>query len=411
MKKTVSLIFAAVLIFSLVSCAGGKTSETETAQSIRAQTEKADETEESGLSFGFGGANLLSAKLTVSEDKDAVSKDEKFGAAFLGMNQEEFESIGFRLGDSCDVVFENGYSLYDVPYYNGYYVRNGDPVIVAYPGDPYVRITLNNMGIWDAAGLKEGDGVTVTLSEAGKYSAVQEALGQIYSFDREEYPSDESFANFRSFSAGNLRENFLFRGASPVDNSRKRAPIVNDLIKENGVRFVIDLADSEENMKKYIASDDFKSEYAKELYEDGKIVLLDMGSAYMSAEYKEKVASGFRAALSSDGPIYIHCMEGKDRTGFVCLLIEALAGASYDEMMKDYMTTYDNYFRVSKEETPEKYDAIVNLYFVPFAEFLHGTSDIAVLEKADYTEDAASYLRDGGMTDSEISDFVSLISK
>jgi len=361
--------------------------------------------------LGNGKQKLLSVRLTVSFDNDTVTKDEKFGAALLSMSQEEFEAIGFCLGDSCDLVFLNGYTLTDVPYYNGYYVKNGNPVIVAYPGDPFVRVTLNNLGIWDAAGLSEGDTVTITLNEAGKYRAVQEALGQIYSFDRKDYPNDAAFSNFRAMSGGDLKENFLYRGASPVDNSRGRAACTDALLQKNGIRFVIDLADSEANMQKYLATGDFASDYVKGLYEKGDVALLDMGSAYTSRTYKEKVVKGLRAALNSDGPIYIHCMEGKDRTGFVCMLLEALAGAGYEEMKSDYMITYENYFRVSKAETPEKYDAIVDLYFFPFMEFLHGTSDIVVLQEADYTDDAAAYLKDGGMTEEEIARLTEWITK
>lgn len=399
MKRVIAIVLAVILALSLAACAAEQPEEnTETAA-------------EGGALLGSEAPQLLSVRLTVSPDTDTVSKDEKFGSALLSLSQEEFEALGFALGDGCSVEFSNGYTLSDVPYFNGYYVRNGEPVIVAYPGDPFVRITLNNVGIWDAAGLQEGDSVTITQVEPGKYSAIQEALGQIYSFDRGDYPSDEAFANFRAFSAGALKENFLYRGASPVDNSRCRAPYVDGLLEQNGVAFVIDLADSEEDMAGYFAAPDFSSEYTKDLYDNGAVVLLDMGSGYTGQAYKEKVAQGLRAALDSRGPIYIHCMEGKDRTGFVCLLLEALAGAGYDEMKADYMTTYENYFHVTKEETPEKYDAIVDLYFVPFMEFLHGTEDIAILETAEYSADAAAYLQAGGLSEEEIADLLALITE
>lgn len=116
------------------------------------------------------------------------------------------------------------------------------------------------------------------------------------------------------------------------------------------------------------------------------------------------------AALKGEGPYYIHCMEGKDRTGFVCLLLEALAGASYEEMQRDYMLTYENYFHITAAGTPEKYNAVVDLYFVPFLEFLHGSEDIEALKAADYTEDAAAYLKSGGMTEAEIAALISLIT-
>ena len=407
MKRTVIIPLIISLLLTLAACTPKQPAQDAPPSDAAESTEG---TAQGGL-LGGTAPKLLSVNLKVSFDRSAVSKDEKFGAALLNMSQEEFEGLGFQLGDSCSVTFQNGYALTDVPYFNGYYVKNGAPVIVAYPGDPYVRITLNNMGIWDSAGLENGDSVTITLSEAGKYLAIQEALGQIYSFRREEYPSDEAFCNFRSFSGGDLKEDFLYRGASPVDNSRGRAAYVDDLLEKYDVRFVVDLADSEADMQGYFAADDFKSDYVKNLYQQGDVVLLDMGSGYTGDAYKQKVAQGLRAALDSEGPIYIHCMEGKDRTGFVCMLLEALAGASYDEMMRDYMTTYENYFHVSKAETTEKYDAIVDLYFVPFMEFLHGTDNLAELERADYSEDAAAYLRDGGLTDAEIEALLALISE
>ncbi len=395
MKKTLSIVLCIILVLFTAGCAPNQHSQTKNSS----DKVKGNSHLGGGL---LGGPKLLSVNLTVTYNPDTVKEDEKFGAALLNMSQEEFEETGFTLGDSCDITFGNGYALTDVPYYNGYYVKNGDPVIVAYPGNPYVSITLNNVGIWEKAGLKEGDSVTITLNEAGKYSAIQEALGQVYSFNRADYPSDEAFSNFRPMSGGQLKENFLYRGASPVDNSRNRAPYTDGLLAKNGIKFVIDLADSQEDMQAYIGAAGFTSNYVKGLYDEGKTALLDMGSAYTSQAYQQKVVAGLRAALASEGPVYIHCMEGKDRTGFVCFVLEALAGASYEEMLYDYMLTYKNYYKVSKLTAPEKYNAIADLYFVPFAEYLHGTTDIGKLLTADYSDDAAAYLKAGGMSDAEV---------
>lgn len=337
-----------------------------------------------------------------AEAAAAVSEDAKFGAAILSLSPEAFEAAGFHLGDSCDVAFGNGYTLNDVPYFNGYYVKNGAPVIVAYPGFGTVSITLNNRGIWAEAGLTDGEAVTVRLHEAGKYAALQEALGQSYSFRREDYGSDEEFVNFRALSGGALKAGFLYRGASPVDNSRGRAACADGLLAANGIRFVLDLADSPEDMEAYRAAEDFASLYAGALYDEGRAAFLDMSSAYESADYRQKVAGGLRTMLGADGPVYIHCMEGKDRTGFVCMLLEALAGADYDEMLADYMTTYRNYYGVSPEETPEKYAAIAALYFDSFAAALHGTEDVGALRAADYAGDAEAYLLAGGLSEEEV---------
>ncbi len=341
----------------------------------------------------------------------AVTEDAKFHAANVDCSAEAFNALGFALGDSCNVVFSNGYELRDVPYFNGYYVKNGAPVIVAYPSNKYILITLNNNGIWSDANLSDGCTVTITLNTSAKYLDTQNALGQSYSLVRDEYTSDAEFANFRAVVGGNLKENSIYRGASPVDNSRNRAAYADALLKENGIKYVVDLADSEDEMLSYFQAEGFASDYTKSLYENGAVILLSMSSSYNSDAYKQSVVKGLEGMLDNDGPYYIHCMEGKDRTGFVCALIAALAGASYDEMCSDYMLTYQNYYKITKETTPGKYNAVVALYFDSFMECLYGSSDVNVLKTANYVDSAKKYLKDGGMSDENINKLITLISK
>ncbi len=371
------------------------------------------------LIFGFILCGCSNSKLGDSKQviaESTITEDSKFGAAVVALSQEEFEALGFTLGDSCNVEFGNGVVLEDVPYFNGYYVKNGEGVIVAYPGSSNLSITYNNLGegmlqIWDKEDLTDGDKVTITLNQAGKYLPIQSALGQIYSFIRKDYKTDEEFCNFRALSGGNLKTDFLYRGASPVDNSRGRAAYTDGLLKSKSIQTVIDLADSETNITSYTQKEDFKSEYTLSLYQNNKMILLDMGSAYTSAQYQAKVVEGLKKIIECGGPAYIHCMEGKDRTGFVCMLIEALASASYDEMLTDYMITYQNYYKVTKDGTNEKYEAIADLYFNAFVSYLHGTEDLDVLKAADYTQDAKDYLIAGGMTEAEINQLLAIITE
>lgn len=425
-------VSAMVLTMALLAGCSQKAQDTTDSQStenVEAQSSVAGDTQEvgevttensEGLLTGFGSEKKVpSITVTVEKEENevllgdaaTVSEDTKYGAATISLSQEAFEAEGFTLGDSCDISFSNGYELSDVPYYNGYYVKNGEPVLVAYPGFSNISITYNNLGIWEQAGLKDGDTITITLAEAGKYAPVQEVLGQQYSFNRTDYTSDEEFCNFRALSGGSLKADFLYRGASPVDNSRNRAPYTDGLLEKTGIQFVVDLADSESDMEGYIASDDFASEYTRNLYENGQDALLSMGSSYSSDVYKQKVAEGMKQLMAAEGPAYIHCMEGKDRTGFVCFLIEALCGATYEEMRDDYMMTYQNYYHVTAEGTPEKYEAIRELYFDAFAAYLHGTEDLVTLQGADYSEDAANYLMAGGMSAEEVEELRDFLTK
>ena len=341
----------------------------------------------------------------------AIRQNAKFDHVELMVSIEDFIAAGFQFGDSCDVSYSNGLTLEDVPFFSGFYVRRGAPVIVGYPGYEEIIMTRNNQGLWTDAGLRDGDTVTVTLREAGKYKYVQETLAQTYSDDRADFRDDEQFSNFRALRGGRLKDGFLYRGVSPVDNAHNRAACTDALLKAHGIRFILDLADSEEELRAYRETAGASSDHTAKLYDDGQMVPLNMSSSYESEEYKQKLAVGLRRMTAEEGPVYIHCQEGKDRTGFVCLLLEALAGADYYEMCDDYMKTYDNYYGITKETDPEKYDAIVSLYFNGFASYLHGTEDPAALSTADYSQDAVRYLLDAGMTADEIDALRAMITK
>ncbi len=343
-----------------------------------------------------------------------IRKDTKFSACICDISESDFKALGFELGDSVKAIFSNGLSLIDIPYFNGYYVKSGLPLVVSYPGTNLVTITYNNQGIWDQAGLNEDITVTLSLNEKSKYLSTQEALSQSYSSDLNDYTNKYEFANFRAMKGGNLKDNLLYRGASPCDNTHGRASVVDEILKENNITYNIDLADSNENMEKYLADSTYSFPYTKALYENGNVSLLSMSSSYESTEYKQKVVKGLKEALAksnSSSKIYIHCMEGKDRTGFVCLLIEALCGASYSELEADYMQTYYNYYKISTDTSLEKYTKIKELYFDTFLESLHKTSNIDVLKSASYVENAKTYLKDGGMSDTEIETLISFLTK
>lgn len=358
---------------------------------------------------------LMTVACSKKEDdsviKATMHKDAKFDCADLNMTADDFTNLGYEFGDSFDITFPNGTVYEDVPYFNGYYVKTGKPVIVAYPKFDYVLIANNNSDLWTLFGFKDGDEVTLKLNTKGKYIETQNALGHSYGNDRDEYESDEQFANFRSLKGGNLKENFLYRGASPVDNSRNRASYANDLLEKYNIQTVVDLADSSEDMENYFSSEDFNSDYTKNLYENGKDIVLSMSSDYSKDAYKEKVGEGLKFILENGGPAYIHCMEGKDRTGFVCFVIEALMGASYDEMLTDYMTTYQNYYGITLKDEKEKYNAIANLYFDTFVEYLSGKEISDELKQADFSEYGKNYLLDCGMSSEEIEQLINLLSK
>jgi len=109
--------------------------------------------------------------------------------------------------------------------------------------------------------------------------------------------------------------------------------------------------------------------------------------------------------VEHDGPYLVHCTEGKDRTGFISALLEALMGATKDEIVVDYMESYINYYGV--EPGTEKYNLIAQ-DVLDMLKVITGTGD---LEKADLQTGARNYLIQGGMKPEQIEKLMNKLSK
>ena len=381
MKRLLSILLSLVLSFMLVGCGGAAPSQQQQQQQTTQQSTSEQKT-----------TGAL-----------AVIHEKKCGGVYLDIIIDEFNALGFEYGDSCDVTFSNGYKLEDIPYYNGYYSKTGHPLISAYPGFPHIDVCVNNGDpLWETAGLKEGDTGTVTLREKGKYLTTQQALAAVYTTDRNDYPSDEAFANFRAMKGGQIAENMVYRSASPCNNEYGRAAYASALAEKAGVQFILDQADSTEEVEGYYTDPSFDMSWHKGLFDNGHVAALDMNVNYRSQKFAGKLVEGLRQMIAQDGPYLIHCTEGKDRTGFTCALLEALCGASYDEMLDDYMISYDNYYGINKQTDKDRYDAVVDAKFNDIALCIGGQPVDGKLDGLDYKAGARKYLLDAGMTEEEI---------
>lgn len=351
---------------------------------------------------------LTGTVLSSAEGEDGVTwpilEDMEFGGVCIGCAPEEFLQAGFCLGDSCDVELSNGFRIEDVPVYDGYYERSSWPVIVLYPGYEYPHFTYCTTGnMWGISGVTTEDTIRVTLRDRGKYLAEQEMLSTAYSNERQDFESDMVFANFRPFSGGRMRNGMFWRGVSPVNNQYNRAHVADALLKENGIGFILDLADSQEDAEAYEA---FPGSYAAELASDGKMVFLDLTAAFMSPEFGKGLISGFRAMMAQDQQVYIHCTEGKDRTGFVCLLLESLAGATFEELRDDYMLTFSNYYGITPESNPEKYNALLRIKLFDIICQLSGEAENMDFSGQTFENEAREYLLRNGMTTDEVNQLI-----
>lgn len=346
-----------------------------------------------------------------------IEHEMEYGGVYIKIAIDDFNALGFSFGDSIDLTFDNGRKLEDIPYYNGYYVDAGEPLLIGYPGYEYIKATINygqdlwdefslkvpaNVeGLWKKAVLEEHNTATITLHEKGKYLPIQEASDIHYFDERERYDSDAMFANFRSMNLGKLKRDVIYRSASPCDNQHNRAPYVDALIREAGVKTILDLADNEVKIEKYIARDDFASPYFLSLYENDQVIPIALNMNYLSDDFGMKIVQGFNLMAEKEGPYLIHCTEGKDRTGFVAMLIEALAKASYEEIEADYMKTYANYYRIDKSNDKEKYQIILERNLDGMIAFMVNDAGID-FKNCDLSIYAEKYLQRCGMSEEQI---------
>ena len=341
---------------------------------------------------------------------EPVLRDGATKGVSLSMSADEFEAAGIELGDSLDIIFSNGKTLEDIPYFNGLYSRWKQPLVLAWPGATHPRVCSNyGPAMWDEMGLESGATITVGIHEKGKYKKIQNTLFQVYSDERDHFETDAVFANYREVKGGSLKEKLIFRGASSISDAHSRSSYVNAFMARDGIKYNLDLSDSIEEAAKHrthALSRGANISKFESLAASGNVGYINLDQGYRTPEYATGLAHGLYEMVQHEGPYYIHCIEGKDRTGFTCMLLEALAGAGRDEMIRDYMTTYTNYFGIVVSN-PNQYGMVVMANVEPMLALL---ADGEPTEDADYIAGAKKYLEYGGLSEEQIRKIVDVIS-
>ena len=210
-----------------------------------------------------------------------------------------------------------------------------------------VDMGLANGSFQARVGGKDGDKITITMKEKQGYRAKYDLLQGSYDNIRDHYPSDTAFANFREVKTTGMGEKKLYRGSNPLnaDKNPVRYAYMDDFARQVGVQTEIDLADDDDMIQEQLQKRTDNYTYCPTLYKNGKVVALKMSADTFNDDFKERLARGLRFMIANEPPYLIHCNEGKDRCGFVTLLLESLMGASVDEIQKDYMVTFENYYK------------------------------------------------------------------
>ena len=309
----------------------------------------------------------------ITEVTSSVKEIQKYGNLVLTIEKKDLDAMGAEYGDVFTVSFQDT-EVY-APYCTNYSDVDLGSIVLRNDGE--TLILAINMGdfattysiaekvsnpdktykwIFEEGKTMEDISLLLTLTGKGEYRD-EWLIHQLSRTDnREDYSSDAAFANFREIKGGKIGEGALFRSSSPINNEIGRAKYADVLVKENGIRTVMNLADSEESILSYMEKEDFASPYYASLFENGDVIALNMGVSFKTREFQASLSEGLTFLASKEGPYLVHCTEGKDRAGFTSALLSALMGLTYQEIVEDYMTTYENYYHIEKGS--EQYEAV-----------------------------------------------------
>lgn len=209
---------------------------------------------------------------------------------------------------------------------------------------------------------------------------------------RNDYPqlSDLEFANFRMVHTNGIAERKLFRSSSPVSTWGERNRIADNAAKLANVKTFINLADSDKSMKAH-------GGYEGSYYSTQKVICLNLGMKYSDKKFRKSLADGIRFMAANEPPYLIHCSLGKDRAGFVCALIECLAGAGIREVINDYMISFKNYFGITEGSDEYEFVARYEIY-----RFLCTAFGLKSLEGVNLADAAARYFFGIGVSPKDI---------
>ena len=358
-------------------------------------------------------AMLISANAGLAEkaDEPDVTVDlleiDKHGNLELDVKGSYLLAAGFRCGDTVTVTIAGrefdalaGSNYFDVA--QGAYVlkistlEDRDKASLAINGANITAVLElaerdpENEDAWIlAADAEQPLSVRIVLKERGENV---QALN--YSKSRDDYPllSDEQYANFRVVATMGMGKNALYRSSSPIDDGINRGKEAAAALESRGIGCIINLADSEESMKQ-------QSLYADSAYSRTPVIALIAGMDMLSDGTKKTVASAVRFMLENDGPYLVHCTEGKDRTGFLCMMLESFMGAGCGEVAEDYMATYYNFYGV--EPGTDRYNSILYNSFLVTLRRLFGEPELSVKQE-DLSPYARDYLLSCGLTEEEL---------
>ena len=348
---------------------------------------------------------------------DLVEFDGYGSLHLLDLLTKDFLDMGYEIADMVEVSFLDKVIYMPVVKDFNYIDMGHDGLTLSNMDANYIKlISFGNLfvqkyglAVPDENGpypwkLKEGlsfpINIHIKMHEKGGYKEEYRILSLDRTNSREDYDSfnDYQFANFREVESKALKPHILYRSSSPIDPQLKRHDIVDKAMKDAGIKTVINLVNHKDRATQFEGYDN--------TYYSKQNVLFSPAPIYFFGDrFNKVVANAVRYMITHEGPYLIHCWEGKDRTGYIVAILLSLVGASREEIVKDYVESYVNFFKIEKGS--EVYMRIaLRIYHM-----LQKGFNIADFVGVDLVKEAYDYLLRIGLTNQEIDRLIAILRK
>jgi len=337
-----------------------------------------------------------------SEISSGIREISKYGNVVLSMKGSDFLAEGYAFGDIVRVDIDGQH--HDMPVGSSYSdVDDGKMIcrveIDESAGEDRLVLAINmgdfasQTGLAVKKAIQEEPGyrweytseevISIFMKEPGGYANEYNLRQLVRTNAKTDYPhlTDEEFANFREIRTTGMGRGMLYRASSPIDPQLGRSAYADAALKAAGVRTVMNLADTMQEARTYPGFD--ASAYAA-----CDVIALNLSLDVKGKEFEEGFARGLRFLMEHSGPYLVHCTEGKDRAGFVSAVLACLMGAPAQEVLEDYMTTYENYYGTQPES--ESYQILAESNMKKTLEEVFGVEDL-LAEDIDSSQEAEEY--------------------